>query len=387
MAKIPKVFIDELLDRLNIADVIQQRMPLKKAGTQFVGSCPFHSEKTGSFTVTPVKKFFHCFGCGAHGNAIEFVMRFDKINFVAAVDALAKYTGSENHVTRPENAERTSATDTRVIYSVLTAANKYFQDALRSHPTAAEYLKSRGVTGKIAKEYGLGFAPPGWSNIDVASKRELLAAGLIIEKESGGYFDRFRNRIIYPIRDKAGRVVGFGGRTIDPADDAPKYINTPTTAVFRKGHELYGVPEALARMAATKPTDKTILVVEGYMDVLSLAQHGIPNAVATLGTTASLKQIELMLSIAPKITFCFDGDKAGREAAFRTSEIAKSLPSRQVSFVFLPTGDDPDSLVRREGVEAFKRAITNPMPLDKLLASIGSHKITNGNDSESDIDR
>lgn len=373
MAKrIPKTFIDELIARVDIVEVIDRRLPLKKAGKEFIACCPFHGEKTPSFKVNPVKQFYHCFGCGAHGSAIGFLMEFEQLDFVSAIETLAAHAGCE---VPTENQEGVPQTPTQQpLYEILEQAAAYFQTALRTHPlanTAVAYLQNRGVSGEIAKQFGLGFAPPGWNNLldqfpSPENQRALLEAGLTIKKDSGGFYDRFRNRIMFPICDKRGRVIGFGGRVLDPSD-SPKYLNSPETPLFHKGRELYGWLEARRQGRDLK----RFLVVEGYMDVMALAQHGITYAVATLGTATTDSHLETLYRGVPEVVFCFDGDAAGLKAATRALEttLAHLRDGRSAGFVFLPEGEDPDSLVRREGKEAFEQRIANALPLSEFLIS------------------
>lgn len=366
--KIPPQFIDDLLNRVDIVDVVGRRVPLKKAGKDYQARCPFHDEKTPSFTVSADKQFYHCFGCGAHGSAIGFLMEYDNLDFVTAVEELADQAGLE--VPRDENFHQ--GPDLRPLYSLLEQAAGFYQRQLREHPQAGQaidYLKGRGLTGEIAGTYGVGFAPPGWDNLlqafgeSTTSIQQLREVGLITEVE-GKRYDRFRHRIIFPIRDPRGRVIGFGGRVLR-TEDSPKYLNSPETPVFHKGRELYGLYEA---KQALRKIDR-ILVVEGYMDVVALAQFGIRNCVATLGTATSKEHLELIFRLCPEVVFCFDGDRAGRDAAWKA--LQTSLPllqdGREVRFLFLPEGEDPDTLVRREGAEAFQNRFETAQPLSEYL--------------------
>jgi DNA primase len=356
--KIPGKFIDELLARIDIVDVIDARVPLKKAGKDYKACCPFHDEKTPSFTVSQTKQFYHCFGCGAHGSAIGFLMDYEHMSFPEAVEDLARRAGIE--VPRDAQFAREAGKPdlTAPILEALTRADQFFRRMLREHPQAYEavgYLKRRGLSGEIAAEFGLGFAPDGWDNLLKATgnseaEREALAtAGLVVKKDGGGYYDRFRNRVMFPIQDHRGRLIGFGGRVLDKGE--PKYLNSPETPVFHKGRELYGLYRA---RDAIKRANR-VLVVEGYMDVVALAQYGIGYAVATLGTATTHEHLERLFRHAPEVVFCFDGDRAGREAAWRALENALGAlhEGRQVSFLFLPEGEDPDTLVRKEGAETF----------------------------------
>ncbi|MCG8016297.1 MAG: DNA primase [Candidatus Thiodiazotropha sp. 'RUGA'] len=365
--KIPTHFIDQLLNRVDIVDVINRRVPLKKAGKEFQACCPFHDEKTPSFTVSPSKQFYHCFGCGAHGSAIGFLMEYDNLGFVEAVEELAQSAGLE--VPREGGIEQ--GPDLRPLYELMEKAARFYQHQLKHHaesPAAVDYLKSRGMSGQIAANYGIGFAPPGWDNLtgtlgsDKASLERLNKCGLLSES-NGKQYDRFRNRIIFPIRDPRGRTIGFGGRVL--GDDKPKYLNSPETSLFHKGRELYGLYEA--RQANREISN--LLVVEGYMDVVALAQHNIQNAVATLGTATTHEHLELIFRNCPEVIFCFDGDRAGRDAAWKA--LNTSLPlmrdGREVRFLFLPQGEDPDTQVRQEGSEAFQRRIEASTPLSEFL--------------------
>ncbi|EIK98713.1 DNA primase [Pseudomonas sp. M47T1] len=361
---IPQGFIDDLLNRTDIVDVVTSRIQMKKAGKNYSACCPFHKEKTPSFTVSPDKQFYYCFGCGAGGNALGFIMDHDNLDFPQAVEELAKSAGME--VPREDNGrgdrKPRQPTDSP-LYPLLTAAADYYRQALKTHPSrraAVEYLKGRGLSGEIARDFGLGFAPPGWDNLfkhlssDTLQQKAMIDAGLLIENaESGKRYDRFRDRVMFPIRDSRGRVIAFGGRVL--GDDKPKYLNSPETPVFHKGQELYGLFEARKH---NRNLDE-IIVVEGYMDVIALAQQGLRNAVATLGTATSEEHLKRLFRVVPSVLFCFDGDQAGRNAAWRALEAA--LPSlqdgRKARFLFLPEGEDPDTLVRAEGTDAFKARI------------------------------
>ncbi|MFZ3023370.1 DNA primase [Pseudomonas sp.] len=364
---IPQSFIDDLLNRTDIVDVVSSRMQLKKAGKNYSACCPFHKEKTPSFSVSPDKQFYYCFGCGAGGNALGFIMDHDHLDFVQAVEDLAKQAGME--VPREESGRPHTPrqpTDSP-LYPLLTAAAEFYRQALKSHPTrkaAVDYLKGRGLSGEIARDFGLGFAPPGWDNLykhlggDNLAQKHLIDAGLLVENaenpEKVKRYDRFRDRVIFPIRDSRGRIIAFGGRVL--GDDKPKYLNSPETPVFHKGQELYGLYEA---RQSNRHLDE-IMVVEGYMDVIALAQQGLRNAVATLGTATSEEHLKRLFRIVPSVLFCFDGDSAGRKAAWRALEA--TLPSlqdgRRARFLFLPEGEDPDTLVRAEGTDAFRARIT-----------------------------
>ncbi|MHC3751126.1 DNA primase [Stutzerimonas stutzeri] len=360
---IPQSFIDDLLNRSDIVEVVGSRIQLKKTGKNYSALCPFHKEKTPSFSVSPDKQFYYCFGCGAGGNALGFVMDHDQLDFPQAVEELAKRAGME--VPREDSGRKHKPRQPvdSPLYPLLAAAADYYRQALKSHPTrkaAVEYLKGRGLSGVIARDFGLGFAPPGWDNLmkhlggDALQQKALTDAGLLIENaENGKRYDRFRDRVMFPIRDSRGRVIAFGGRVL--GDDKPKYLNSPETPVFHKGQELYGLYEA---RQANRDLDE-IMVVEGYMDVIALAQQGLRNAVATLGTATSEEHLKRLFRIVPSVLFCFDGDAAGRKAAWRALEA--TLPNlqdgRRARFLFLPDGEDPDTLVRAEGTDAFRARI------------------------------
>ncbi|MBB2496745.1 DNA primase [Aquipseudomonas ullengensis] len=360
---IPQSFIDDLLNRTDIVEVVSSRIQLKKAGKNYTACCPFHKEKTPSFSVSPDKQFYYCFGCGAGGNALGFVMDHDSLDFPLAIEELAKRAGME--IPREEggrNHKPRQPTDSP-LYPLLTAASDYYRQALKSHPTrkaAVTYLKGRGLSGEIARDFGLGFAPPGWDNLlkhlggDSLQQKAMIDAGLLIENaDTKRTYDRFRDRVMFPIRDSRGRIIAFGGRVL--GDDKPKYLNSPETPVFHKGQELYGLYEARKN---NRDLDE-IMVVEGYMDVIALAQQGLRNAVATLGTATSEEHLKRLFRLVPSVLFCFDGDAAGRKAAWRALE--STLPSlqdgRRARFLFLPDGEDPDSLVRAEGTDAFRARI------------------------------
>ena len=361
--RIPESFIDDVLLRTDIVDLIDSRVKLKKAGKNYSACCPFHREKTPSFTVSREKQFYYCFGCGASGNAVSFLMDFERKSFLDTLNELAGRVGLDVPDTRdPDAPPRESQ---QPLYDQLEEAAKYFEQQLRTHrerDKAVSYFKKRGLTGAIAKLYRLGYAPPGWDNLLTAlgnsedSKKNLLATGLVVRNDqSNRIYDAMRDRVIFPIRDFRGRVIAFGGRVL--TDEKPKYLNSPESPVFHKGQELYGLYEA--RMAPGKL--ERVIVVEGYMDVVALAQYGITNAVATLGTATSTTHVERLLRLVPEICFCFDGDEAGRKAAWRALESA--LPAMQdgksASFLFLPTGEDPDSLVRKEGTARFQDRVQN----------------------------
>ena len=362
--RIPQSFIDELIARIDIVDVIDRRVPLKKAGGgEFKACCPFHNEKTPSFTVSAAKQFYHCFGCGAHGTALGFLMEYEGLDFPEAVEELAFSLGLQ--VPR-EGGDRPRNDHSRH-YQILEQAAEWFRAQLKARTggAAADYLKGRGVSGEIARDFGMGYAPGGYEHLIAhfrgkARLDELKTVGLVSEREeSGRPYDKFRDRVIFPIRDRRGRAVGFGGRIL--GDGGPKYLNSPDTPVFQKGNELYGLYEVLK--SGGKP--ERLLIVEGYMDVVALAQYGIRNAVAALGTSFTTTQIQRLFRTIGEVVFCFDGDRAGRQAAWRAMENALPVlgPSHQARFLFLPDGHDPDSLVREEGPEAFTRRLGQALPM------------------------
>ena len=363
---IPNDFIQTLLGRVDIVEVIDRYVPLKKAGANYQACCPFHSEKTPSFTVSPTKQFYHCFGCGAHGTAIGFLMEHAGKSFPEAVDDLARDAGIPvPRVERPGEAERREeATD---LAALLLTAAKFYRSALKDSPPAIAYLKGRGLTGSIAARFGVGYAPDAWQplsgHVPAYDDPALEQAGLVIAGEGGKRYDRFRDRIMFPIHDSRGRVIGFGGRVLGSGE--PKYLNSPETAVFSKGRELYGL--YLARNAIRDAG--RVVVVEGYMDVVALAQHGVEYAVATLGTSTTPVHAQKLFRLADSVVFCFDGDAAGRKAAWRALE--NTLPvlqdGKDARFLFLPDGEDPDDFVRARGRAAFEAAIAEATPASEYL--------------------
>jgi DNA primase len=366
---IPQDFIDDLVARADIVEVIGRRIQLKKAGREFKACCPFHDEKTPSFTVSPSKGFYHCFGCGAHGTAVGFLMEFDHMSFVEAIESLANSMGVE--VPRDESDRPARRYDE--LFELMSRVERFWQQGLRENPAAVDYLKQRGIDGSTAKRFGLGYAADAWSNVldKFGTSQEaidrLLAAGLIIRKDNGAHYDRFRDRIMFPIRDVRGRCIAFGGRAM--GDGEPKYLNSPETVLFHKGRELYGLYEA---RQALRQIDRFV-VVEGYMDVIALARHGIDFSVATLGTATTADHLNRLFRLTENIDFCFDGDRAGKQAAWRALETA--LPhireGRQVRFVFLPEGHDPDSYVNAHDADAFIEALDNGLALsDYLIAEL-----------------
>ena len=362
---IPQDFIDDLIARADIVEVVGRRVQLKKAGREFKACCPFHDEKTPSFTVSPGKGFYHCFGCGAHGTAIGFLMEFDHMSFVEAIESLAASMGVD--VPRSESDKPARRYDE--LFSLLDSISRHWQSCLKDSPTAVEYVKNRGIDGSTAKRFGIGYAPDGWSNVldkfgkSPEATERLLATGMIIAKDNGKHYDRFRDRIMFPIRDARGRTIAFGGRTL--GDGEPKYLNSPETVLFHKGRELYGLYEA---RQALRHIDQ-LVVVEGYMDAVALARHGIDFAVATLGTATTSEHLNRLFRLTENVCFAFDGDRAGRKAAWRALENA--LPQiregRQIRFVFLPEGHDPDSFVNEFGTDGFLKALDEGVALSEFL--------------------
>ena len=361
---IPQSFIDDLLSRADIVDVVGACVTLRKTGKNYSGLCPFHQEKTPSFSVEPDKQFYYCFGCGKGGNAIGFTMDYENIEYPQAIESLANSMGLE--VPREESAQLQEKRElNQKLFEVLQDASSFYQQQLRKHPeknTVVKYLKDRGLSGEIARDFKLGFAPPGWQNLleklgaTTDTKKALLDAGFLIENpenKRNPVYDRFRNRIMFPIRDQRGRVIAFGGRVI--GDDKPKYLNSPETPVFHKGEELYGLYEAKQKVRKLE----RILIVEGYMDVIALSQNEINYCVATLGTATSTSHLKKLFKLVPEVVFCFDGDNAGRDAAWRALQQAIPLmeDGRSARFLFLPDGEDPDSQVRKIGSKAFVNSI------------------------------
>jgi len=364
---IPQDFIDDLIARADVVEVIGKRIQLKKAGREFKACCPFHDEKTPSFTVSPGKGFYHCFGCGAHGTAIGFLMEYEHMSFVEAIESLANIMGVE--VPRSESDRPARRYDE--LFSLMSSVEQHWQNCLRDTPVAVDYLKQRGIDGATAKRFGIGYAADNWSDVlDKFGKtpeaaERLLATGLIIRKDNGKHYDRFRDRIMFPIRDPRGRTIGFGGRLL--GDGEPKYLNSPETVLFHKGRELYGLYEA---RQALRHIDR-LVVVEGYMDVVALSRHGIDFSIATLGTATTSDHLNILFRLTENVIFCFDGDRAGNAAAWRALENA--LPQvregRQIRFVFLPEKHDPDSFVNEFGSDAFIAALDNGLALSDYLIS------------------
>ena len=369
MARLPQAFIDQVLDRTDIVDVVDRRVKLKKTGKNYSACCPFHQEKTPSFSVNPEKQFYYCFGCGAGGNALGFLMDYERMEFREAIESLAQAAGMEMPA---EKADATPQTDhQKPLYESMEKATRLYESLLRKHPTrgrVVDYLKQRGLSGEIARDFRLGFAPEGWDNLmsTLSSEEDIeqaLTAGLLIENDSGRKYDRFRDRVIFPIVNQRGKVIAMGGRVL--GDGKPKYLNSPETPLFSKSHELYG----LHHIRKFAKNLSRIVVVEGYMDVIALAQFGIHYAVATLGTSVGKPHLEMLFRRVDQVVFCFDGDEAGRKAAFRGMEAALPMmeDGRQVKFLFLPEGEDPDSVVRNKGSQHLEHLFDNADPLETFL--------------------
>ena len=367
MARIPDAFIDELLARTDIVEVVGGRVPLKRQGKEYSACCPFHDERSPSFTVSPTKQFYHCFGCGAHGTALSFLINYDRLEFLDAVEELARRSGME--VPR-ETQQRNENNDTRDLFNALEAAARFFQRNLDTSEKAKTYLDGRGVDAAIRTQFMIGYAPDGYSALkdalgtDERRMKLLDRAGLFSKNDRGHVYDKFRDRVMFPIHDRRGRVIAFGGRVLQK-DDGPKYLNSPETALFHKGRELYGlwqVKQANQKIAR-------LVVVEGYMDVVSLFQFGVKEAVATLGTATTPEHAELLFRNAPDVYFCFDGDAAGQRAAWRALEsvLPRMKDGRQAFFLFLPDGEDPDTIVRQEGAAGFDARLQQAMPLSEFF--------------------
>ncbi|MGB6309258.1 MAG: DNA primase [Steroidobacteraceae bacterium] len=369
--RIPQAFIDEVVARSDIVEIIGARVPLKKAGREFKACCPFHNEKSPSFWVSPDKQFYHCFGCGAHGTAIGFLMQYEKMEFVDAVADLAQRAGLEI----PREALGPRDAGGADLHGVMTRIARFFEQNLADNARARKYVQSRGIDAKTAATFALGYAPDSWDALlnrfgsQEEERREILQLGMIIERDTrggeraAGFYDRFRDRLMFPIRDSRGRVIGFGGRIIDQGE--PKYLNSPETPLFHKGRELYGLYEARQARADFR----RLMIVEGYMDVVRLHQAGITYAVATLGTATTQEHLNKIFRLTSEVIFCFDGDRAGRQAAWRALE--NSLPlardGRELKFMFLPEGHDPDTLVAEEGSQAFESRLNTALPLSEYL--------------------
>ena len=376
---IPQSFIQDLLHRVDIIDVIDRHVKLKRAGANFVACCPFHSEKSPSFTVSQTKQFYHCFGCGAHGTAVGFLMEYSGLGFVEAVKDLAQNIGMAVPEERTEQPQRrrTQGEDGEDLNEIMLTAAQFYRGALKDAPHAIDYLKKRGLSGDIAKRFGVGYAPEGWQNLERAyadyQSSALTAVGLVKQNDEGRRYDIFRDRIIFPIVDVRGNVIGFGGRVLGSGE--PKYLNSPETPLFEKGRELYGLYQA---RRAIRDAGR-VIVVEGYMDVVALAQHGVEYAVATLGTATTPMHVQKLLRQTDEIVYCFDGDNAGRRAAWRALEnsLGQLADGKQVRFLFLPQGEDPDTYIRQHGKEQFEKLLDEAIPLSRFLV----------NELSSDVDR
>ena len=367
MARIPDAFIDDLLARTDIVELVGARVPLKRQGKEYSARCPFHDERSPSFTVSPTKQFYHCFGCGAHGTAISFLMNYDRLEFLDAVEELARHAGME--VPR-DTQQRNANPDSQGLFDAVEAASKFFQKQLVSSDKARAYLGGRGVSEAIRMQFAIGYAPDGFNALrdalgtDPRRMQLLERAGLFSKNDSGRVYDKFRDRVMFPIHDRRGRTIAFGGRVLGK-DDGPKYLNSPETPLFHKGRELYGLWQV--RQAHNRI--ERLVVVEGYMDVVALFQHGVDTAVATLGTATTPDHAELLFRNAPDVYFCFDGDRAGRGAAWKAVEsvLPRMKDGRQAFFLFLPEGEDPDTIVRSEGAEGFHARLQAATPLSQFL--------------------
>ncbi len=374
--RIPQSFIDDLMNRVDVVEVIDTRVPLKKAGKEYKACCPFHGEKTPSFTVSSVKQFYHCFGCGAHGTAISFLMEYEHLSFPEAIEELAHQAGLDVPRESSSQSDQTTAQirQKHDLYDLMEAAKQYYLQQLRQHPTAkiaVDYLKNRGLSGEIAAEFGIGFAPDGWNNLNLVlneagySKEQQIDSGMLIQNETGKTYDRFRGRIMFPIQDQRGRCIGFGGRVINSDEKGAKYLNSPETPLFHKGQELYGLYEARQLLRNIE----RVLVVEGYMDVVSVAQFGVRYAVATLGTATTNEHLSKLFRLCEQVIFCFDGDRAGREAAWRALENALPVMREgfELRFMFLADGQDPDTEIRNNGKDTFEASIEAAMPFSQYF--------------------
>ncbi len=374
--RIPEQFIDDLLARVDIVEIIEQRVPLKKTGRDWSARCPFHDERSPSFTVSPAKQFYHCFGCGVHGSAIKFLMDYDRLEFVDAVEDLASRVGLKVPYDGGRRAPQEDSTD---LYSLLGNCTTFYQRELAKNEKARDYFQSRGLDAAIIERFQLGYAPEGWESLKTALGTSpqrialLEKSGMLTSGERGKKFDRFRDRVMFPIQDRRGRVIAFGGRILSKADDGPKYLNSPETPLFHKGRELF----ALWQVRQTHSKIPRLIVVEGYMDVIALFQHGISQAVATLGTATTRDHAEILFRNCADVYFCFDGDRAGRSAAWRAVEsvLPRMRDGRQAFFLFLPDGEDPDSIVRKEGQVGFEQRLKNATPLSEFVFSELGHDV------------
>jgi len=369
--RIPEKFIDDLLARVDIVDVIEQRVPLKKAGRDWTARCPFHDERSPSFTVSPNKQFYHCFGCGAHGSAIKFLMDYDRMEFVDAVEDLASRVGLK--VPYEGGGKRAPQEDSTDLYALLDSCAKFYQRQLAASDKARAYFESRGLDASTLERFGLGYSPDAWDALKNALGTNpqrvalLEKSGMLTSGERGTKYDRFRDRVMFPIQDRRGRVIAFGGRVLAKTEDGPKYLNSPETPLFHKGQQLF----ALWQVRQAHSKIPRLIVVEGYMDVIALFQHGISEAVATLGTATTRDHAELLFRNCADVYFCFDGDRAGRQAAWRAVEsvLPRMRDGRQAFFLFLPDGEDPDSLVRKEGAPGFEQRLQQATPLSEFFFS------------------
>ena len=369
--RIPRVFINDLLARTDIIDLIDARVKLKKQGKNWHACCPFHNEKSPSFTVNGEKQFYHCFGCGAHGNAIDFLMNYDKLEFVETVEELAAMHNLEVPYEAGNGPSQIERHQRQSLYQLMDGLSAFYQQSLTQPAAepARQYLERRGLSSDVIARFAIGYAPPGWDNVlkrfgaNQENRQSLIDAGMLVTNDQGRSYDRFRERVMFPIRDKRGRVMGFGGRVL--GNDTPKYLNSPETDIFHKGRQLYGLYEA----QQDNDEPQRLLVVEGYMDVVALAQYGINYAVASLGTSTTADHIQLLFRVTKNVICCYDGDRAGRDAAWRALETALPYMSdgRQLRFMFLPDGEDPDTLVRKEGKAAFEARMEQAMPLSTFL--------------------
>jgi DNA primase len=385
---IPRSFIDDLLARLDIVDIVDARVKLKKKGKNYGACCPFHNEKTPSFSVSQEKQVYHCFGCGVHGNAIDFIMEFERLDFVEAIEELASFLGldvpREQRSGEISTAPRANSEQKRNLYDLMGGISNFYRSQLKisANKTAIDYLKNRGLSGEIVQKFGIGYVADEWDLVrkNFGQQKEaqdmLVTGGMLIENDKGNRYDRFRGRVMFPIRDRRGRVIGFGGRVLE--DGTPKYLNSPETPIFHKGKELYGLYEVL--QAYREPPQ--ILVVEGYMDVVALAQYGVDYSVASLGTSTTGDHVQMLFRQTSTVVCCYDGDRAGKEAAWRALENALEYlkTGNTLKFLFLPDGEDPDSYIRENGQEAFEQLVQNATPLSTYLFDnlIEIHKLNLG---------
>jgi DNA primase len=375
---IPESFIQEVLNRIDVVDIVDQRVKLKKAGANYVACCPFHQEKSPSFTVSPSKQFYHCFGCGAHGSAISFLMEYEGLTFIESIQSIASQLGLS--VPNEQTTSKSEKSDYLILEQALMQANQFYKKNLRASKEAIQYLKNRGLSGEIAKQFQIGFANQEWQGLQQVFKNYddpiLQSAGLVQKNEAGKLYDRFRNRIMFPIFNAKDNIIGFGGRVIH-ADDTPKYYNSPETPLFKKSYELYGLSQSKKGIR----DEQNILIVEGYMDVISLHQHGVQNAVATLGTATTVYHLKKLIRYSKKITFCFDGDNAGIEAAWKALNTAVEILEDDLEFyfMFLPEGEDPDTYIRNHSLDDFKKMINQATPLSDFIIK----RLTSNNDLNS----